>query len=110
MTTEGRIFLDLRHQIEVRRRTPQLSAAAPLRVVEGLEPAVFAFVREHPLGPLSAVFGFEDVPTAIDPALLPAAPSGMIVDLLDGSRHLATGPIVIPPRGVRWLVDAGGDA
>ena len=110
MTTEGRIFLDLRHQIEVRRRTPQLSAAAPLRVVEGLEPAVFAFVREHPLGPLSAVFGFEDVPTAIDPALLPAAPSGMIVDLLDGSRHLATRPIVIPPRGVRWLVDAGGDA
>ena len=106
-TVEGRIFLGLRHLIEARRRTPQLSAAAPLRVVDGVESTVFAFVREHPLGTLTAVYGFADIPTTVHPALLPPALSGILVDLLDGSRHLAARPIAIPARGARWLVDAG---
>ena len=107
-TVEGRIFEGLRALIATRRRTPQLSASAPLRILDGLGPGVFGFVREHPLGWLTALHGFADVESVVDPTGLPQPPGGILVDLLDGSRRLATRPIVVPPRGVLWLVAAVG--
>ena len=107
-TPEGRIFVGLRALIETRRRTPQLSAAAPLRILDGLDTRVFGFVREHPLGWLTALHGFADVDVVVDPACLPRPPGGILLDLLDGSRRLATQPIVVPARGVLWLVAADG--
>jgi amylosucrase len=107
-TVEGRIFMGLRALIETRRRTPQLSAAAPLRIIDGLDPSVFGFVREHPLGWLTALHGFGDVDVVVDPARLPRPASGIVLDLLDGSRRLASRPIVVPARGVLWLVAADG--
>jgi hypothetical protein len=98
--------MGLQALIETRRHTAQLSAAAPLRIVDGLGPRVFGFVREHPLGSLTALHGFSDDEVAVDPARLPTPPSGIFVDLLDGSRRLATKRIVVPARGVRWLVAA----
>ena len=107
-TVEGRIFMGLRALIETRRRTPQLSAAAPLRIIDGLDPRVFGFVREHPLGWLTALHGFADVDVVVDTARLPRPASGILLDLLDGSRRLASRPIVVPARGVLWLVAADG--
>jgi hypothetical protein len=98
--------MGLRSLIETRRRTPQLSAAAPLRIIDGLDPRIFGFVREHPLGSLTALHGFADDDVLVDPVWLPRPPSGIFVDLLDGSRRLATRRIVVPARGVRWLVAA----
>jgi amylosucrase len=106
-TVEGRIFAGLRSLIERRRRTPQLSAAAPLRILDGLESSVFGFVREHPLGWLIALHGFGDRDAVVDPARLPKPASGILLDLLDGSRRLATRPVVVPARGVLWLVADG---
>jgi len=107
-TVEGRIFSGLRALIEVRRETPQLSATAPLRILDGLDRRVFAFVRDHPLGWLVALHGFADVDVTVGPADLPRPASGVYLDLLDGSRRLARRPVVVPARGVRWLVAAGG--
>lgn len=104
-TLEGRTYLGLRALIEVRRRTPQLAASAPLRIVDGLDPRVFGFVRDHPLGPLTALYGFGDEDVVVDPAHLPTATTGILVDLIRGAHILASGRIVVPARGVLWLVD-----
>jgi len=102
--------MGLRTLIETRRRTPQLSAAAPLRILDDLDPRVFGFVREHPLGWLTALHGFADIDVVVDPARLPETQTGILVDLLDGSRRVADWPIVDPARGVLWLVAGDGAA
>ena len=108
-TVEGRTFAGLRALIDVRRRTPQFAASAPLRIVDGLDPRVFGFVREHPLGPLVALYGFSDEAVSVDPAHLPPSETGLRRDLLRGSRMITSAPIAVPARGVLWLVDGPGE-
>jgi amylosucrase len=104
-TVEGRLFTGLQTLIAARVRTPQLSATAPLMILDDLDDRAFGFVREHPLGPLVALHDFADVTVRVDPKLLPRPVSGAFVDVLDESRWDAARPIVIPARGTRWLVD-----
>ncbi len=107
-TVEGRTFAGLRALIEVRRATPQLSASAPVRIIDGLDPRVFGFIREHPLGPLVALFGFSDVDVDVDPASLAVLTGETVVDLLRNTRRSTAGPIPVPARSAVWLVDGSG--
>ncbi len=105
-TIEARIHRGLRHLIAVRQASPQLHASVPLEVVDPGSAAMFAFRRDHPIGPLMAVSNFADAPSAIAADLLPPSSTGRLIDLLDRSGHSATAPIEIRARGVRWLVSS----
>jgi len=105
-TIEGRIHADLRTLIAARRGAPQLHAAVPLDVIEVGDPALLAFRRNHPVGALVSVSNFADTAREISPDLFPEAPSGTVIDLLDGSRHRSGRRIPLAARGVRWLVAA----
>ena len=103
-TVEARIHADLRRLISARRGVPQLHAAVPLDVVDGGDASVFAFRRDHPAGALLSVSNVADAPRSVSATVLPETSSGVLVDLLDGSRHPAHRPVPLPARGVRWLV------
>jgi amylosucrase len=103
-TVEGRIFADVCALIDARRGAPQLHAANPLEIVETGDPGLFALVRRHPAGDLTAIYNFAETERVCDASIGPRAPSGIVVDLLDGSRRPSDEPFAIPPLGVRWLV------
>jgi amylosucrase len=103
-TVEGRIFTDLCALIAVRRGAPQLHAANPLDIVETGDSGLFALVRRHPAGDLTAIYNFTETERVCAASIAPPAPSGIVVDLLDGSRRPSHEPLTIPPLGVRWLV------
>ena len=103
-TVEGRIFADLGALIAARRGAPQLGAANPLDIVETGDPGLFALVRRHPAGDLTAIYNFTETERVCDASIGPSAPSGIVVDLLDGSHRPSDEPFAIPPLGVRWLV------
>jgi amylosucrase len=103
-TVEGRIFADLRDLVAARRAAPQLHAANPLDIVDAAVPGVFAFIRRHPAGDLSAIFNFTEFQRTVGAPITPASASGRLVDLLDGSRLPSDSPIEVPRLGVRWLI------
>jgi amylosucrase len=103
-TVEARIHADLRRLIAARRAAPQLHAAVPLEVIDPGDPALFVFRRDHPVGPLLVACNVGETACDLSAGVLPASPSGWLVDLLEGSRHRSADPVRIPPRGVRWLV------
>jgi len=109
-TIEARIHADLRHLIAARREAPQLHAAVPLDMIDAGDTAMFAFRRDHPVGALVSVSNFADTPRIIPGSLLPPAPSGLVVDLLDGSAHPAGADIGLAAHGVRWLVSSDATA
>ncbi len=118
-TIEGRIFDDVLRLVEARRAAPQLHAARPLEIVDLGDPALFAFARRHPAGSLVAIHDFADEPRTVPLTRLPfarstrgaasaAAPrtrAGRVVDLLEPGFAAASTGVVIPARGVRWLVE-----
>ena len=105
-SVEARIHADLRHLIATRRAAPQLHAAAPLEVIDGLDAALIAFRREHPIGALLSVSNVADEPRSVPATVLPASSSGLVRDLLDGSVLPTRKPVTVAPHGVRWLVAA----
>ena len=103
-TVEARVFGDLRVLIDARRSAPQLHASTALEVLDPGEPSLLVFRRDHPAGALVSAGNFADGPRMLSPDLLPEAPDGWLLDLLDGSRHPAGRPIELPSHGVRWLI------
>jgi amylosucrase len=103
-TPEGRAFADLRHLIEVRRRTPELHASVPLEVLDTGGPALFAFERRHPGGALVAVHNMTDAPATTPLERLGLRDTAGLRDLLDAAWAPSAGAVDLPPRGVRWLV------
>ncbi len=105
-TVEGRIFTDLVHLIDARRRAPQLHAANPLEIVDSGDPGVFAFFRPHPFGALTGLYNFTETPRSVAATIPAPMTPGDLVDLLDGSTVPVGRAIDLPPYGVRWLVPA----
>ena len=105
-TVESRIHADLRCLVEARRGAPQLHAATPLDILDAGDPGILAFTRLHPTGALTAIHNVTQTLRMVDASIGPASPSGVLVDLLDGSALLAGRPIEVPPLGVRWLIPA----
>jgi amylosucrase len=104
-TIEGRLFEGVARLVGIRRGLRQLHAAAPLEVVDLGDPALFAFVRSHPDGPLMAVYNLSDRTTAIDGAALELGGMASAVDVLDGDRRFGLRDrIPMPPYCARWLV------
>ena len=106
-TIEGRIFMDVRRLIEARRDAPQLHAATSLDIVDSGDAGVLVFNRRHQAGALTAIFNFTETHRAVPAGVAPAGTSGVLVDLLDGSRTAVDRPIDVAPLGVRWLVPLG---
>ena len=103
-SVEARLFDGLRALIRARKRTPQLHAAEPARIIDLDQPHVFCFARPHPEGDLLALFNVtEQEQTARLPGL------GRRIDRISGRA-------VLPRAGSRltlaayerlWLVAPG---
>ena len=73
------------------------------------DPALFAFVRVHPSGPLLAVHNLTDTPRSLDGRVLEMVGLDAAVDTISGDGpFLPSDPIALPPYAVRWLVAAAG--
>ena len=103
----GRVFRGTQHLVRVRRTLQSLHAAAPLEILDLGDPALFAFVRVHPSGPLLAIHNLTETPRRLD---------GRVLEMvgLDAARDAISGdgpfkpldPIGLPPYAARWLVAA----
>jgi amylosucrase len=103
-TIEGRVFADLRRLITARRGASQLHAGTPLDILDSGDPGILAFARRHPAGDLTTLSNFTETERMAEIPGDPMATSGIVLDLLDGSRLPVERPIPVPPLGVRWLV------
>ena len=103
----GRVFRGIRHLVRVRRSLESLHAATPLEPLDLGDPALFAFVRAHPSGPLLAVHNMTEAPRSLDGRVLEMVGLDAAVDSISGDGpFLPAHPIALPPYAVRWLVAA----
>jgi amylosucrase len=100
----GRVFQGTRHLVRVRRTLESLHTSTPLEVLDLGDPALFAFVRVHPSGPLLAVHNMTETPRSLDGRVLEMVGLDAAVDTISGDGpFLPAGPIALPPYAVRWL-------
>ena len=103
----GRVFRGTLHLVEVRGSLAALHAATPLDVVDLGDPALFAFVRAHPSGPLLAVHNMTETPAAVDGRALELLGLDVARDAIsDEGPYAAHDLIPLPPYAARWLVAA----
>jgi amylosucrase len=104
----GRLFRRVAHLVETRRRCTQLHAATPLRVLDSASSALFAFVRDHPVGPLLAVYNMTDRPQMVPPRLFSVIDRRRAFDAISGQEPepLET-PVVLDPYGFQWWIEGG---
>ncbi|RKH78113.1 alpha-amylase, partial [Corallococcus praedator] len=57
---EGRLFLGLRHLIEVRAGLPHLESSVAAEIPRLSDPGILPVLRRHPLGPLLELFNVTD--------------------------------------------------
>ena len=101
----GRVFRGTRHLVSVRGRLDALHAATPLEVVDLGDPAIFAFVRAHPSGPLLAVHNMTEHAAALDGRALELLGLAAARDAIsDEGPFVARRRIPLPPYAARWLV------
>ncbi len=105
----GRVFQGTRHLVRVRCSLEALHAATPLEVVDLGDPALFAFVRAHPSGPLLAVHNMTEGPRALDGGALGIVGLDVARDAISGDGpYPALASIPVPAYAARWLVAAPG--
>jgi amylosucrase len=105
----GRVFRGTRHLVRVRRSLPALHAATPLEVLDLGNPALFAFVRAHPSGPLLAVHNLTETAAAVEGRVLEMVGLDVARDAISGEGPFTWGrPVPLTPYAVRWLVAAVG--
>ncbi len=112
-TIEGRIFGDVLRLVDARRSAPQLHAGRPLEVVDlGDAGAVRLRADASRAARWSPIHDFADEARTVPRSRLPfGANAGRLVDLLDPGFAVAPrasstpDSVVIPARGVRWLVE-----
>ena len=101
----GRVFGGTRQLVRVRASLPALHAAAPLQVLDLGDPALFAFVRAHPSGPLLAVHNMTETPRVLDGKSLEFVGLDTAADAISGEGPFkAQGSIPVPPYAAQWLV------
>jgi amylosucrase len=100
----GRVFRGTRDLVRVRGSLEALHAATPLEILDLGDPALFAFVRVHPSGPLLAVHNMTETPRSLDGQVLEMVGLDAAVDAISGDGpFLPADPIALPPYAVRWL-------
>lgn len=100
----GRVFQGTRHLVRIRRTLESLHTSTPLEVLDLGDPALFAFVRVHPSGPLLAVHNMTETPRSLDGRVLEMVGLDAAVDAISGDGpFLPAGPIALLPYAVRWL-------
>jgi hypothetical protein len=72
-------------------------------------PALFAFVRAHPSGPLLAVHNLTETAAAVEGRVLEMVGLDVARDAISGEGPFTWGrPVPLTPYAVRWLVAAVG--
>jgi amylosucrase len=103
----GRVFRGTRHLVAVRCSLEALHAAAPLEVIDLGDPALFAFVRRQPSGPLLAVHNMTEDQRMLDGRVLDMVGLAAATDAITGDGPFAAlRPVPMPPYAARWLVAA----
>ena len=100
----ARVFHGLRHILDRRRKTPELHASNPVRILTPPEPAVFTMVHDAPTGQLLCAYNFTDYWTAVPGEwALMAGVRDMHDALSDRPVRLSDGNVALPPYGRVWL-------
>ena len=103
---EGRVFLGLKHLIQVRASLPHLESTVAAEVPLLSDPGILPVLRRHPLGPLLELFNVTDGWRSFPGWRLDELGLTGARDALSGN-HIHPGPdgnIWLHPYGVLWLV------
>jgi amylosucrase len=107
-TTQGKVFQGLAHLARVRAALPQLHAGADSRVLTDTDDGILAVVRQHPSGPMVAVYNVTGEWRPFAFAELTRAGIARPVDALGGHAVFAgaDGTVLLSPYAAWWVVDA----
>jgi amylosucrase len=107
-TVQGRVFLGLRHLIQVRAALPHLESTVAAEIPVLSDPGILPVLRRHPLGPLLELFNVTDTWRSFPGWRLDELGLNGARDALSGN-HIHPGPdgnVWLHPYGVLWLVSA----
>jgi amylosucrase len=103
-TVEERIFSGVRQILERRRSCPQLAASNPTYVFDIGHPSILAVKRDHPIGPLLALFNFSETWQTLPRSWLEGHGLTRFHDALaDQSLPAGFHELSLPPYGRVWL-------
>lgn len=109
-TVEGKVFQGLAHLGRVRASLPQLHAQAPPRIIRDTDNGILAATREHPSGPMVAVYNVSGDWRPFDARHLSAVGLAAPWNVL-GDHAVAAGEdglVWLPPHTAWWVVDQVG--
>ena len=108
-TTQGKVFQGLAHLARVQLRQGGAHAGADSRVLTDTDDGILAVVREHPSGPMVAVYNVTGEWRPFAFAELTRAGIARPVDALGGHAVYggADGTVLLSPYAAWWVVDAG---
>jgi amylosucrase len=103
-TVEARIFQGVQKIVRARKRTPHFHAQYETVVLDS-PPALFAYVRPHPLGDLLAVYNFSEAPQWLSAELLGQCQLPQPFDQLEQRFvPISQGALQLGPYQRLWLV------
>ena len=103
-TVEQRLYQGIIKIIRARQRTPQLNSTYETLVLEAGNPALFAYVRHHPLGSLVGVYNFSERFQQISATLLSRQRIKQPYDQLE-QRFVEVGDtLTLAPYQRLWLI------
>ena len=103
-TVEQRLYQGVIKIIRARQRTPHLNSTYEATIVEAGNPALFAYVRHHPLGSLVGVYNFSERFQQISATLLSRQRIKQPYDQLE-QRFVEVGDtLTLAPYQRLWLI------
>ena len=107
-TIAGRVWAGLRTLIEARQRTPHLHGDGSVRPVWTDNPHVFAYVREHPIGPMIALCNFSEEAHLVSADVVwQNGMGGYLQDILPTAPqplYVTDNKILLEPYRAMWIV------
>lgn len=100
----GRVLAGIRHIMAARTATPEFHAGYPTEILDSPNPALFAFARRAPTGPVLCIFNFSDEWQSVGTDWAKAQGMAQMHDILSGaSVGDASGTIPLPPYARAWI-------
>ncbi len=103
--TQARIFAGTKHIISRRKAVKQLAAGNPTKILDAINPAIFAFLRESDEGPLLGIFNFTELWQNVPDSIAQRQGIAHFHDALsDAEVSTPNHQLQIPPYGRIWLI------
>ncbi len=103
-TVEQRLFQGVVNIMRAREQTPHFHSHYETVIVDSTQPAVFAYLREHPLGKLLALYNFSEHPQLLDADFLRQFELKVFDQLQRQPLDISSGVLGLEPYQRLWLV------